>query len=95
MEIEVSQPSGVYARAFVEQLTQNGVLVSYENSSKPAEMCPFDRCRCVLTEGKSNAPSAFKAGDMIEAFMQQTSGDQQNNFSAWQKAKVKDIKVSN
>ncbi|KAI1724232.1 KH domain-containing protein [Ditylenchus destructor] len=92
MEIEVSQPSGVYAKAFVEQVTQNGVLVSYDNNSRPAEMCPFDKCRYVFTEGKSNAPSTFKAGDLVEAFMQQSSGDQQNTFCAWQKAKVKDIK---
>ncbi|KAI1703296.1 KH domain-containing protein [Ditylenchus destructor] len=92
MEIEVSQPSGVYVKAFVEQLTQNGVLVSFENNSKPAELCPFDRCRCVLTEGKPNAPYVFKTGDIVDAFMQQADGDQQSIVCAWQKAKVKDVK---
>ncbi|KAI1703297.1 KH domain-containing protein [Ditylenchus destructor] len=92
MEIEVGQSSGVYVKAFVEQVAQNSVLVSYENNSKLAELCPFDRCRCVLTEGNPNAPYVFKTGDIVDAFMQQADGDQQSIVCAWQKAKVKDIK---
>uniref|UniRef100_A0A915CQ97 Uncharacterized protein n=1 Tax=Ditylenchus dipsaci TaxID=166011 RepID=A0A915CQ97_9BILA len=68
MEIEVKQSNGVYAKAIVEQVSNDGIKVSYENDWKPSEQASFDRCRAVVTEGKSQpaATSAVKKAKVRE-----------------------------
>lgn len=87
MEIEVRQPEGFYAKAFVQSLSENGVTVAYERDWKPNETVGFDRCRALMSDKPPTAD--FKVGDTIEVYFRK--GNQPAEF--WQKAKLRDIKV--
>jgi fragile X mental retardation protein len=87
MEIEVKQPTDIFVRAIVEQVTPDGVSVSYENNWKAAELAAFDRCRAVLNDAKM-PQIAVNIGDVVEALIKQPNAD----ICAWQKVKVRDIK---
>jgi hypothetical protein len=85
MEIEVRQQDGVFATAFVEKVTPDGISVSYEGGWKEDETVPFEQCRAVLSP--SSPLTNIKQGDTIDALIKR------NDISVWQKVKVKDIKV--
>lgn len=90
MEIEVKQSNLVYVKAFVDNVSANGILVSYENGCKPSELVGYDRCRAVISEEKLVfSPSSVKIGDYIEALVKQP-----NDIFAWQKVKIRDVKVT-
>jgi fragile X mental retardation protein len=86
MEIEVRQQDGVFATAFVEKVTPDGISVSYEGGWKEDETVPFEQCRAVLSP--SSPLTNIKQGDTIDALIKR------NDISVWQKVKVKDIKGS-
>lgn len=91
MEIEVKQSSGIFVKAFVQKISEQGIQVVYENNWKLSELVSFDKCRAVLSD--INAPiKNFQQNDIIEAFIKQTGFP---NLCAWQKVKVGDIKVCN
>lgn len=87
MEIEVRQPEGFFAKAFVQSLSENGVTVTYARDWKLPETVTFDRCRALMSEKPPT--NNFKVGDTIEVYFKK--GAQPVEF--WQKAKLRDIKV--
>lgn len=91
MEIEVKQSSGVFVKAFVQKVSDQGVQIVYENNWKSSELVPFDKCRAVLSETNA-CNKSFQQNDIIEAFIKQTGFP---DLSAWQKVKVREIKVCN
>lgn len=91
MEIEVKQPSSVYVKAFVDQVLQNGINVSYENGWHPSELVSYERCRAVLSDGLVSplTASSIKINDVIEAYIKQPNLE----ILAWQNVKIRDVKV--
>lgn len=92
MEIEVKQPNGVFAKAFIKSIAPEALEVSYDGDFKPNETVSYEDCRVVQAkEGVPQNNNGLKPGDQVEAYMKQPGTD----TSAWQKAKLKDIKVKN
>lgn len=88
MEIEVKQPNNVFVKAFLKSISPDSLDITYEGGFKPDETVSYEDCRVVqLKEGATS--NNLKPGDQIETYMKQPGTE----ISAWQKAKIKDIKV--
>lgn len=89
MEIEVKQPSGVFVKAYVKAISSESLEVTYEGGWKPDETVSYDDCRAAIVKDGQTVNTNLKPNDQVEAYMKQPGTE----FSAWQKAKVRDIKV--
>ena len=91
MEIEVKQPEGFYLKAYVSDITDDGLDVVYERNWRKPERVKFEQCRAVLTDGGINKQN-FKAGDIVDAFVRIDKTDKEE-MHGWNKMKIRDIKV--
>uniref|UniRef100_A0A1I8AK76 Tudor domain-containing protein n=1 Tax=Steinernema glaseri TaxID=37863 RepID=A0A1I8AK76_9BILA len=85
IEVEVKYEEGVYVKAAVRGVNDEGVVVSFENNLKEPCTMPFAECRIPPTARFTKSPAV---NDVIEAYAKLKG----KNANGWQKAVVRDIK---
>lgn len=88
MNVEV-QHKDFFAPAQVVRVQEKSLAVSYDDKWKQDESVPYSQCRAVITSAPRKLQ--FSPGDQVEAFFKRSV---EPTISAWQKGKVREIKVS-
>uniref|UniRef100_A0A1I7ZI65 KH domain-containing protein n=1 Tax=Steinernema glaseri TaxID=37863 RepID=A0A1I7ZI65_9BILA len=85
MEVEVKYEEGVYIKAAVQGVNDEGVVVAFEGNLKEPCTMPFAECRIPPTARLTKPPAV---NDVIEAYAKLKGKD----ANGWQKVVVRDIK---
>lgn len=90
MDIEIKQPEGFYLKAFVNDITDDGLDVVYDRGWRKPELVKFDQCRIVISD--CGVPKQhFKPGDIVDAYVRIDKNDK-DEVSGWHRMKIRDIK---